>query len=72
MKLGQFNIGILERIIRMLLGGLMIIVALTSISSPWSVWAAVLLLLGSAVALTGSIGTCPVYTLLKMNTSEKL
>jgi len=70
MKFGQTNIGILERVIRILLGGFLITVTATNISGPWLVWSWLILLLGSILFITGVIGTCPLYTILGISTAE--
>ncbi|MEI7857476.1 MAG: DUF2892 domain-containing protein [Methanomicrobiales archaeon] len=70
MKFGQTNIGILERVIRILLGGFLITVAATYISGPWSLWSWLLLLIGGILFITGVIGTCPLYTILGISTAE--
>jgi hypothetical protein len=70
MKFGKTNIGILERVIWIVLGGFLITAVATYSSGPWSLWSYVLLILGGILFITGIIGTCPLYTILGINTSE--
>ncbi|MFA4876411.1 MAG: DUF2892 domain-containing protein [Methanoregula sp.] len=64
----QYNVGILEQIIRIILGSFMIAIALTFGPSSLSYY--ILLLLGVILGITGFFGTCPAYTILHLNTAE--
>ena len=70
MKFGQENSGILERVIRIILGGFVLTVAATHSSGPWSVWFYPLLFVGSILFITGLTGSCPIYTMFGVNASE--
>jgi len=70
MKFGQENCGILERIIRIILGGVVLTVAATQSPGSWSVWFYPLLVVGVILVITGLIGSCPMYTMFGVNTSE--
>ena len=72
MTFGQTNIGFLERVIRIILGGFMITVAATNIAGPWGLGSYILLILGAILLITGLIGTCPLYTTLGINISENV
>lgn len=70
MKFGQTNIGILERIVWIILGGFVITVAIKNISGPWSLWSYLLLFFGGIMFISGAIGSCPLYTILGRSTAE--
>lgn len=66
------NVGLLERVIRVILGLIAIIIALnpTSFSLPdWG--AAVLIVVGAGLVITGLIAYCPIFALLNINTCEE-
>ena len=55
------NVGTIDRVIRIVGGIILIILAVTGIFSPWG-W------IGVVPLLTGIFKFCPAYTLLGMNT----
>jgi hypothetical protein len=63
MKLEK-NIGNVERIIRVVLGLVLISLAFVGPANPW-------FLLGLIPLLTGLLGTCPPYQLFGINTCQK-
>jgi hypothetical protein len=69
MKIGEKNVGMIDRVVRIILGIVLIAVfALNMIAAPWSYLVA---LVGLIVLVTGAVGTCALYSLLGMNTLEK-
>lgn len=69
MKIGEKNVGMIDRVIRILLGiVLLYIFVVNMITAPWSYLVA---LIGLILLVTGIVGTCPLYSLLGMNTLGK-
>jgi len=69
MKIGEKNVGMIDRVIRILVGiALLAVFALNMVAAPWSYLVA---LVGLIVLVTGAIGTCALYSLIGMNTAEK-
>jgi xanthosine utilization system XapX-like protein len=68
MKIGEKNVGMTDRIVRIVLGLILIIVfALNYIPSPWSYLVA---LIGLILLVTGAVGTCGLYSVIGLNTLE--
>lgn len=62
------NVGKVDKNIRLALGGLLVFGAIVlDVSTTGAV---VMSILGLVVLATGSIGTCPAYTLLKIDTTK--
>jgi uncharacterized membrane protein len=55
------NVGGIDRILRLVLGLVLVGLALTGTLGPWA-WIGVVLL------VTGALGTCPLYTMLGFST----
>jgi hypothetical protein len=69
MKIGERNVGTIDRIVRIVLGIILIAVfALNMVASPWSY---LVVLIGIIALATGIFGTCGLYSLIGMNTVEK-
>jgi hypothetical protein len=69
MKIGEKNVGMTDRIVRIVLGLILIIAfALNYVPSPWSYLVAII---GLILLVTGALGTCGLYSVLGMNTLEK-
>jgi hypothetical protein len=60
----QCNVGKVERIIRVLIGAGIVSLALVGPRTPWA-W------FGLVPLLTGLLGRCPAYWLLKLSTYEE-
>lgn len=58
------NVGMIERIIRIVVGGAILSLAFVGPQSPWAY-------LGIIPLLTGLIGWCPPYALLGMSTCKE-
>ncbi|RMG87691.1 MAG: DUF2892 domain-containing protein [Chloroflexi bacterium] len=59
------NEGNIDRIIRLVLGIVLLVVALTSFSTLW--WLAIV---GAILVVTGLVGFCPLYRLLGIKTCQ--
>ena len=57
----KVNVGTIDRVLRIVVGILLVTLAATGIFAPWG-W------IGLAPLLSGIFKFCPVYTLLGMNT----
>ena len=69
MKIGEKNVGMTDRIIRVILGLILIgVFAMNAIAAPWSYLVA---LVGLILLVTGAVGTYALYSLLGMSTAEK-
>jgi len=69
MKIGEKNVGMTDRIIRIVVGIVLIVVFLMKfVPSPWSYLVA---LIGLIALITGAIGTCPLYSILGISTLAK-
>jgi hypothetical protein len=69
MKIGEKNVGMIDRVIRILLGiVLLYIFVVNMIAAPWSYLVA---LIGLIMLVTGIFGTCLLYSILGMNTLGK-
>jgi hypothetical protein len=70
MKIGEMNVGMIDRVIRLVAGIVLIgAFALNMIAAPWSYLA---ILLGVIALVTGVVGTCPLYSILGINTLGKM
>lgn len=58
------NEGVFDRTIRIVIGAILLLVAITVRGSTWAY-------LGAIPLITGIIGFCPLYTLLGLSTYEK-
>lgn len=66
MKIGEKNVGMTDRVVRIILGIVLIAVfALNMVAAPWSY---LVVLIGIITLATGAFGTCALYSLLGMNT----
>jgi len=69
MKIGEKNVGMIDRVVRIIIGIILIAAfALGWVAAPWSYLVA---LIGLIVLVTGIVGTCALYSLLGMNTLKK-
>jgi hypothetical protein len=69
MKIGEKNVGTIDRAIRIILGLVLIgVFALNIVAAPWSY---LVVLIGLIAIGTGVFGTCALYSLLGMNTTGK-
>jgi hypothetical protein len=56
LKIGEKNVGMIDRVVRMILGIVLIIVfALNMVAAPWSY---LVVLIGIIALATGAFGTC--------------
>ena len=65
MKIGEKNVGMLDRIARIIIGLALFGFGLLYAASPWSY---IVMLLGLIALATGALGTCGIYSLLGINT----
>lgn len=69
MKIGEKNVGTIDRAIRIILGIVLLYVfAVKMVAAPWSYLVA---LVGIILLVTGLIGTCVIYSALGMSTLPK-
>ena len=69
MKIGGKNVGMIDRVIRVILGIILLyLFVVNMVAAPWSYLVA---LIGLILLVTGVIGTCPLYSMLGMNTLSK-
>ena len=69
MKIGEKNVGMIDRVIRIIFGIiLMYLLVGNMVAAPWSYLVA---LIGLILLVTGIVGTCPLYSILGMNTLGK-
>lgn len=69
MKIGEKNVGTIDRVIRIIIGiALIAVFALNMVAAPWSYLVA---LIGLIALVTGAIGTCALYSVLGLNTAGK-
>lgn len=62
-SLFKYNVGKIDRIIRVVVGVILVGNVFTGLQSPIG-W------IGLVLIVTGIFGTCPVYSLLKLNTKS--
>lgn len=65
----KINEGPLDRIIRGIAGVALLALGLFGMVGGWLLW--VVYLFGAILLVTGIVGFCPLYTLLKINTAKK-
>ncbi|NJD05130.1 MAG: DUF2892 domain-containing protein [Methylococcaceae bacterium] len=58
------NVGVKDKMARIGIGGLLILLTATGSIGPWG-------LIGLLPLITGLMGTCPAYTLLGIHTGDK-
>ena len=69
MKIDEMNVGMIDRVIRLVAGIVLIgVFALNMIAAPWSYLA---ILLGVIALVTGVVGTCPLYSVFGINSLGK-
>ena len=69
MKIGEKNVGMIDRVIRIILGIILLyLFAVKMVAAPWSY---LVVLIGLILLITGIIGTCALYSLIGMNTLGK-
>ncbi|MHB8163366.1 MAG: YgaP family membrane protein [Methanoregula sp.] len=69
LKIGEKNVGMIDRVVRIILGIALIgVFALNMVASPGSYLVA---LIGLIALITGVVGTCALYSLIGMNTLGK-
>jgi hypothetical protein len=66
MKIGEKNVGMIDRVVRIVVGFLVLGYGAKFISFPLNM---VVALIGFAIVATGAIGTCALYSLIGINTS---
>lgn len=70
MKIGEKNVGMIDRIVRIILGLLLIgVFVMNYVPSPLSYLVAII---GLILLMTGAMGSCGLYSLLGMSTLEKM
>ncbi len=69
MKFGERNVGMTDRLVRVVLGIILLgLFVLNYIPSPWSYLTA---FIGLVLLITGAVGTCGLYSILGISTIEK-
>jgi hypothetical protein len=69
MKIGEKNVGMIDRVIRIILGIILLyLFVVNMVVAPWSYLVA---LIGLILLVTGIIGSCPFYSMIGMNTLGK-
>jgi hypothetical protein len=69
MKIGEKNVGMIDRVIRIILRIILLyLFAVNMVASPWSY---IVALIGLILLVTGIVGTCLIYSMLGMNTLAK-
>jgi hypothetical protein len=69
MKIGEKKVGMIDRVIRIILGIILLyLFVVNMVAAPWSYLVA---LIGLILLVTGIVGTCPLYSILGMNTLGK-
>jgi|WetSurMetagenome_2_1015567.scaffolds.fasta_scaffold152301_2 hypothetical protein len=64
------NLGTADRVIRIVIAAIIIILYATCVICN-SIWGIILLVIGGIFLVTGIIGFCPLYHLLKISTNKK-
>jgi uncharacterized membrane protein len=62
------NVGRTDRIIRIVLGAILLIKVLVLFSATFLTW--LLIIIGIYLVITGILGFCPLYLLFKTNTNK--
>ncbi len=65
----KVNEGTLDRTIRAIAGA--VLLALGLIQAVSGIWLWIVVIVGALLLITGLVGFCPLYTLLKINTLKK-
>jgi hypothetical protein len=66
MNFGEKNVGMIDRVVRIILGIVLIAVfALNMVAAPWSYLVAII---GLIALVTGVVGTCGLYSILGIST----
>lgn len=65
----KINEGQTDRIIRIVLGIVLLILGIAVVATGWLEW--ILVIVGAILLVTGIVGFCPLYALLKINTLKK-
>ncbi|MDD4651860.1 MAG: DUF2892 domain-containing protein [Methanothrix sp.] len=66
MKFGEKNVGKIDRAARIILGIIVLYIFMANmVATPWSY---LVLLIGLILLATGIVGSCPLYSILGMNT----
>jgi len=69
MNIGEKNVGMIDRVVRIIIGIVLIAAfALNIVAAPWSYLVA---LIGLIALVTGAVGTCPLYSVLGFTTMGK-
>jgi len=69
MKIGEKNVGMIDRAIRIIFGIILLyLFAGNIVAAPWSYLVA---LIGIILLVTGAVGTCLLYSMLGMSTLPK-
>lgn len=69
MKFGEKNVGMIDRVVRIVLGIILLyLFVVNMVAAPWSYLVA---LIGLILLVTGVVGSCPLYSMLGMNTLGK-
>jgi uncharacterized membrane protein len=64
----KINEGRTDRIIRIVLGIVLLVLGIAVIATGWLEW--IVVALGAILLITGIVGFCPLYALLKLNTNK--
>jgi len=62
------NEGQWDRVVRVILGLVLLYIGWAVISPQFGLWSIVSLIVGLILLVTGAVGACPIYSLLKINT----
>ena len=62
------NEGTIDRVIRVILGLVLLYVGYAMVSAPWNYVAYVV---GAILLITGAVGYCALYSVLKINTAKE-
>jgi hypothetical protein len=69
LKIGEKNVGMIDRVVRIILGIVLIgVFYYHKVAAPWSY---LVLVIGIIAIVTGLFGTCALYSLLGVNTLGK-
>lgn len=65
----KINEGKTDRIIRVIVGIVLLALSLFGVVGGWLMWASYVV--GAVLVLTGIVGFCPLYAVLKFSTARK-
>jgi hypothetical protein len=69
LKIGEKNVGMIDRVVRIVLGIVLLgVFTLNMVAAPWSY---LVVIIGLIALATGVFGTCALYSLIGMNTLGK-